>query len=70
MNRYAEEVSSKIKSGMSEKCQLRLISKRWIGGCKVVDLTKSHFEQYREDRLKEVKSATVKAEVTPICCTL
>ena len=35
-------------------------------GCKVVDLTKSHFEQYREDRLKEVKSGTVKAELTLI----
>ena len=45
MNRYAEEVSSKIKSGVTEQCQLKLISKRWIGGCKVVDLTKSHFEQ-------------------------
>ena len=66
MNRYAEEVSSKIKSGMTEQCQLRLISKRWIGGCKVVDLTKLHFEQYREDRLKEVKSGTVKAELTLI----
>ena len=44
MNRYAEEVSSKIKSGMTEQCQLRLICKRWIGGCKVVDLTKLHFE--------------------------
>ena len=43
---------------MTEQCQLRLISKRWIGGCKVVNLTKSHFEQYREDRLKEVKSGT------------
>ena len=66
MKRYAEEVSSKIKSGTTEQCQLRLISKRWIGGCKVINLTKSHFEQYREDRLKEVKSGTVKAELTLI----
>ena len=36
------------------------VSKRWIGECKVIDLTKSHFEQYREDRLNEVKSGTVK----------
>ena len=35
-------------------------------GCKVIDLTKNHFEQYREDRLKEVKSGTVKAELTLI----
>ena len=66
MKRYAEEVSCKIKSGKTEQCQLGLISKRWIGGCKVVDLSKSHFEQYREDRLKEVKSGTVKAELTLI----
>ncbi len=66
MNRYAEEVSSKIKSGMTEQCQLRLISKRWIGESKVINLTKSHFEQYRQDRLKEVKSGTVKAELTLI----
>ena len=66
MNRYAEEVSSKIKSGITEQCQLRIISKRWIGGCKVVNLTKSHFEQYREDRLKEVKSGTVKAKLNLI----
>jgi len=30
---------------------------------KLVDLTKSHFEQYSEDRLKEVKSGTAKAEL-------
>ena len=66
MKRYAEEVSCKIKRGKTEQCQLGLISKRWIGGCKVVDLSKSHFEQYREDRLKEVKSGTVKAELTLI----
>ena len=66
MKRYAEEVSSKIKSGTTEQCQLRLISKRWIGGCKVINLNKSHFEQYRDDRLKEVKSGTVKAELTLI----
>ena len=28
MNRYSEEVSSKIKSRMTEQCQLRIISKR------------------------------------------
>ena len=28
MKRYAEEVSSKIKSGTNQQCQLRLISKR------------------------------------------
>ena len=66
MNRYSEEVSSKIKSGMTEQCQLRLISNRWLGGCKVINLNKSHFEQYRDDRLKEVKSGTVKAELTLI----
>jgi integrase len=66
MKRYAEEVSSKIKSGMTEQCQLGLISKRWIGECKVINLTKHHFEQYREDRLNEVKSGTVKAELTLI----
>ena len=31
-----------------------------------VGKTKIHFEQYREDRLKEVKSGTVKAELTLI----
>ncbi len=66
MNRYSEEVSSKIKSGTTEQCQLRLISNRWLGGCKVINLNKSHFEQYRDDRLKEVKSGTVKAELTLI----
>ena len=35
-------------------------------GGKVIDLTKSHFEQYREDRLNEVKSGNVKAELTLI----
>ena len=49
MKRYAEEVSCKIKSGKTEQCQLGLLSKRWKGGCKGVDLSKSHFEQYRED---------------------
>ena len=44
MNRYAEEISFKIKSGITEQCQLSLMSKRWIGGCKVINLTKHHFE--------------------------
>ena len=35
MNRYSEEVSSKIKSGMIEQFQLRLTSKTWIGGIKL-----------------------------------
>ncbi len=36
------------------------MSQRCKGECEVVNLTKHHFEQYREDRLKEVKSGTVK----------
>jgi len=44
MNRYAEEVSCKIKSGITEQCQLRLMSQRWIGDCKVDSLTKNYFE--------------------------
>ena len=64
LERYAEEVSSEKKSIVSERCQLSSISKRWIGDCKVANLTKLHFMQYRDDRLKEVKSGTVKAELS------
>ena len=39
MKRYAEEVSSKIKSGTTEQCQLILISKKWIGGSSLSSVT-------------------------------
>ena len=64
LERYAEEVSSEKKCIVSERCQLSSISKRWIGDCKVKNLTKLHFMQYRDDRLNEVKSGTVKAELS------
>jgi len=44
MNRYAEEISYKIKSRITEQCQLRLIYKKWIGEFKAINLTKHHFE--------------------------
>ena len=63
LNRYAEKVSSNLKGSEIEIYKLRLIQRYPVSKNKLSYLTKKHFENYRDQRLKEVKSGTVHAEI-------
>ena len=62
-SRYALEVSSKLKGSEIEIYKLKFFSRLWIGKIPIVNLTKKHFVQFKEDRLKVVKSGTVKSDL-------
>ena len=63
LDRYAEKVSSNLKGSEIEIYKLRLIQRYPVSKNKLSYLTKKHFEKYRDERLKEVKSGTVHAEI-------
>ena len=63
LQRYATEISPAHKGGESEIYRLSAISRCWLGDVEVIDLTKYHFIQFREDRLKKVSSGTAKIEL-------
>lgn len=60
---YAKEVSAHLKGSEIETYKLNLYSKHPIAENKLVNLTKRHFEHLRDQRLKEVKSGTVHADL-------
>ena len=66
LHKYAEEVSPAHKGCKSETCRLKSISRRWIGELDTRYLTKQHFIQYRDDRLKVVSGGSVKSELSLI----
>jgi len=61
--KYAEEVSPIHKGCVPETCRLKSIARRWIGELDIRYLTKQHFIQYRDDRLKIVKGGSVCSEL-------
>ena len=61
--KYAEEVSPNHKGCVPETCRLRYIARKWIGELDIRYLTKQHFIQYRDDRLKVVKGGSVGSEL-------
>ena len=61
--KYAEEVSPTHKGRVPETCRLKSISRKWIGDLNFRYLTKQHFIQYRDDRLKVVKGGSVGSEL-------
>ena len=61
--KYAEEISPTHKGYKSEMCRLKSIGRRWIGELDTRYLTKQHFIQYRDDRLKVVTGGSVKSEL-------
>ena len=63
LQRYAKEISPTHKGGESEIYRLNAISRSWLGDAEVINLTKYHFIQFREDRLKNVSSGTAKIEL-------
>ena len=60
---YAQEVSSQLKGSEIETYKLNLYSKHQIAENKLIDLTQRHFEHLRDERLKQVKSGTVHADL-------
>ncbi|MBB44072.1 MAG: integrase [Rhodospirillaceae bacterium] len=64
--KYAEEISPNHKGCGPETCRLKSIAKRWIGELDIRYLTKQHFIQYRDDRLKVVKGGSVGSELALI----
>ena len=64
--KYAEEVSPTHKGCVPETCRLKSIARKWIGELDVRYLTKQHFIQYRDDRLKVVKGGSVGSELALI----
>ena len=61
--RYSKEETCHLKGSEIEKYKLNLISNSWIGQIPVINLNKHHINQYRDDRLKEVKSGTVRSDL-------
>ena len=61
--KYAEEISPTHKGVIAETYRLKSIARRWIGALDIRYLTKQHFIQYRDDRLKIVKGGSVSAEL-------
>ena len=64
--KYAEEISPTHKGCVPETCRLKSIARKWIGELGIRYLTKQHFIQYRDDRLKVVKGGSVVSELALI----
>ena len=61
--KYGEEVSPSHKGVVPETCRLESIARRWVGELDIRYLTKQHFIQYRDDRLKVVTGGSVGSEL-------
>jgi len=64
--KYAEEISPTHKGKIPEVCRLKSIARRRVGELDVRYLTKQHFIQYRDDRLKVVTGGSVGSELALI----
>lgn len=60
---YAKEVSSHLKGSEIETYKLNVYSKHPIAENKLINLTERHFEHLRDEKLKQVKSGTVRADL-------
>ena len=63
LKRYSKEISPKLKGFEREVYKINLINHSWLGEIPVINLNKHHISQYRDDRLKEVKSGTVRSDL-------
>ncbi|MSQ56830.1 MAG: hypothetical protein EXR35_04725 [Limnohabitans sp.] len=66
MLRYVREVSPTKKSGKEDTIRLTAIAKKPIGDWSLANLSSTRIAQYRDERLKEVKPATVIRELAYI----
>ena len=63
LEKYAGEVSPSHKGGGAEIYRLKSIARSWLGRIDVRYLNKHQFNQYRDDRLKNVLGGSVCAEL-------
>ena len=63
LEKYASEVSPSHKGAGAEIYRLKSIARSWLGRIDVRYLNKHQFNQYRDDRLKNVSSGSVCAEL-------
>ena len=63
LHTYANEVSTHLKGLEIETYKLNLYSKHPIAENKLINLTERHFEHLRDEKLKQVKSGTVRADL-------
>ena len=63
LKRYSNEISPKLKGFEREVYKINLIIRSWLGEIPVINLNKHHINQYRDDRLNEVKSGTVRSDL-------
>ena len=65
--RYADEVSIKKRGAEPERIRLFKIARHTIAKIRIKQLKSVHFAQYRDQRLNEVSSSTVKKELSLLC---
>ena len=65
--RYADEVSIKKRGAEPERIRLFKIARHTIAKIRIKQLKSVHFSQYRDQRLNEVSSSTVKKELSLLC---
>ena len=63
LKKYASEVSPSHKGAGAEIYRLKSIARSWLGRIDVRYLNKHQFNQYRDDRLKNVSGGSVCAEL-------
>eukprot|EP01037_Dinobryon_pediforme_P020473 gene20473-21107_t len=66
LSRYQAEVSARKRSGKTEAFYLRVIQRHQIGGTLIRDLKATSIRGYRDDRLKDVSTSTVRNEMALI----
>ena len=64
LEKYASEVSPSHKGAGAEIYRLKSIARSWLGRIDVRYLNKHQFNQYRDDRLKNVSGGSVCAELS------
>ena len=66
LEKYASEVSPSHKGASAEIYRLKSIARSWLGRIDVRFLNKHQFNQYRDDRLKNVSGGSVCVELALI----
>jgi integrase len=64
--RYRDTVCIRKRGGETERIVLTAFLRHPICKRPLTDITPAHFAQYRDDRLKQVKAATLKRQLGPI----
>jgi len=63
IKRYVSDISPTHKGVIPETYRLNAISRTWVGDLDVRYLTNTHFNEYRDWRLRKVSNGTVRSEL-------